>query len=83
MLVMVPPQMVSRRGEPEYASAPLTRSPLARKPSDGNAKLDDPGMEGHIEEIAPPEAAQILPAAFVTFQVARKSYALWPPAVKS
>ena len=83
MLVIVPPQMVSRRGAPEYVWAPLTVSPLARKPSDGNAKLDDPGMDGHIDEIAPPAPAQILPAAFVTFQVARKSYALWPPAVKS
>src|SRR5688572_218427 len=65
MLVIAPPQIVSRRGAPEYAWAPLTRNPLARKPSDGNAKLDDPGMDGHIEEIAPPEPAQILPAAFV------------------
>ena len=83
MELIVPPQIVSRRGEAEYFSAPLTDRPLAWKPSDGNAWLSEDGIDGHIDEIAPPELAQILPPAFVTFHVARKSYALWPPAVKS
>ena len=83
MEVMVPPQIVSRRGAPEYASAPWTDSPLALEPSDGKPKLDGAARPGHIEEIAPPLRAQILPLALVTFHVARKSYALWPPAVKS
>ena len=71
--VIVPPQMVSRRGAAEYFSAPLTVEPLAWKGSDGNARLDGVGIDGHIDEIAPPAPAQILPAALVTFQVARKS----------
>src|SRR5215211_264265 len=33
--VIVPPQIVSRRGAAEYASAPLTGMPLARYGSDG------------------------------------------------
>ncbi len=72
--MIVPPQMVSRRGEPEYSSAPLTVEPVgAEADPTGTRELDGAGIDGHIEEIAPPAPAQILPAAFVTFQVARKS----------
>jgi hypothetical protein len=71
--VMVPPQIVSRRGAPEYFSAPATERPLATKGSEGNAALDDPGRVGHIDEMAPPLLLHDLPEALVTFQVARKS----------
>ena len=81
--VIVPPQIVNRRGAPEYFSAPATDRPLATNGSDGNAALDEAGKFGHIDEIAPPLLLHDLPDAFVTFHVARKSYALCPPAVKS
>ncbi len=73
MDAIVPPQIVSRRGAPEYCSAPLTDSPLALYLSDGNAALDEDGSPGHMDEIAPPLPAQMRSLAFVTFQVARKS----------
>jgi hypothetical protein len=49
----------------------------------GKAKVEADPSEGHFDEMPPPAPAQILPLAFVTSQVARKSYALWPLAVKS
>ena len=73
MPVIVPPQIVSRRGDPEYAWAPSTVSPFVLKPSDGKANDDEAGIDGHIDEIPPPDGAHVLPAALVTFQVARKS----------
>ncbi len=73
MLVMVPPQMVRRRGAPEYASAPFTDRPLVVKPSDGKALLDGLGRDGHMDDTPPPPAPQILPLALVTSHVARKS----------
>src|SRR5689334_14897256 len=81
--VIVPPQIVRRRGAPEYFSAPETDRPFALNVSDGMAALDEAGRLGHIDEIAPPLGVHALPAAFVTFHVARKSYALCPLAVKS
>ena len=81
--VIVPPQIVRRRGAPEYFSAPDTDRPFALKLSDGIAALDEAGRLGHIDEMAPPLGMHDLSGALVTFQVARKSYALCPPAVKS
>ena len=81
--VIVPPQIVRRRGAPEYFSAPDTDRPFALKVSDGIAALDEAGRLGHIDEMAPPLGMHAFPEALVTFQVARKSYALCPPAVKS
>jgi hypothetical protein len=39
----------------------------------GKARLEGGPSDGHFDEIAPPDAAQILFLAFVTFHVARKS----------
>src|SRR5436190_3888960 len=67
--VMVPPQIVRRRGAAEYSSAPWTVSPSIAYQSVGNAADDGAGRPGHIEEMPPPDVAQARPAAFVTFQV--------------
>jgi hypothetical protein len=81
--LIVPPHIVMRLGMPAYSSAPKTDSPSVTYGSAGNGKVEALGSAGHIEEIAPPLGEQIEPAPCVAFHVARKSYALWPLAVKS
>ena len=68
--VMVPPQIVSRRGEPEYFSAPATEA-LALNGSDGNAALEGAGPDTSTRSHTP-LALQALPAALVTFHVAEE-----------
>ena len=72
--VIVPPQMVSRRGAPEYISAPLDRQAVGSNESDGNVhdSMASAGS-GTSTRSPPPPGPQILPVALVTFQVARKS----------
>jgi hypothetical protein len=70
--VTVPPQMVSRRPTPEYASAPATVNPSVLNLSDGNGYELGVGSFGHIEEIAPPDGAH-RGGATQPLYVARKS----------
>ena len=70
-------QPARRRGVEPRRRGRRGRSPCSRR---SGRRTSRPGRAtGTSSEMPPPAPAQILPLAFVTFQVARKSYALWPP----
>src|SRR5262245_3005896 len=86
-LSIVPPYMVRSRLTPAWDSAPATIRPgLVGEPGANgsllNAEVFAAGRLGHSDDTAPPPEAHRFGFS-ESFHVARKSYARWPPAVKS
>src|SRR3954452_25336584 len=86
-LSIVPPYIVRLRLMPAKASAPATVLPgLVGEPGAKgsllNAAVFAEGRLGHSDETAPPPEPHRFGLS-VSFDVARKSCASWPPAVKS
>src|SRR3954469_8610072 len=86
-LSIVPPYSVRLRLIPAKVSAPATVLPAlvgapGAKGSLLNVAVFAEGRLGHSDETAPPPEPHRFGLS-VSFHVARKSYARWPPAVKS
>jgi hypothetical protein len=81
--VTVPPYTRSVRPTPEAVSAPATESPLALDVSDGNGNVLPAGSAGLQSAGRPPPPVAHRSTLSVASTVARKSYASWPPSLKS